>query len=203
MSDPSSILPTLQRKLKSRSMGAKLLVVCGLALVMTIPELFVSGLVEDRTERAASVLQEISNYVGGQQTFLGPTLAIPYIIPPQSAVDTAKHGVYLVFPAQAFATVKTVTQERRRSLFKVPVFQADLKLDATFDLAGVPASAPQGAEFDWSGAEIEVGIKDVRGALSDALITIGDKTTALAPAAISENIVFGEDQSQPLKLTLL
>jgi inner membrane protein len=65
-------------------MGMKLIVVCGLALVMTIPALFVGGLVSDRTSRAADVIREISGHVGGQQTFLGPTLAIPYNIPPQS-----------------------------------------------------------------------------------------------------------------------
>lgn len=68
---------SLQSKIKSRSMGLKLIVVCGLALLMIIPALFVGGLVEDRTKRAADVIKEISGHVGAQQTFLGPTLAIP------------------------------------------------------------------------------------------------------------------------------
>src|SRR6185369_722668 len=103
-----------------------------------------------------------------QQILLGPTLAIPYSISPRSPVDSAKHGMYLVFPAQASAALKIATEERRRSLFKVPVFQADLKLDATFDLTGVPAAAPQNAELDWSRSEIVVGVSDARGALADA-----------------------------------
>ena len=49
----------------SRSMGMKLITVCGLALVMTIPALFVGGLVEDRTHRAAGVLKEIGGRAGG------------------------------------------------------------------------------------------------------------------------------------------
>ena len=130
MNDSSMLQSGLQTKLRSRSMGMKLIVVCGLALLMTIPAFFVSGLVDDRTNRAADVIKEISGHVGGQQTFLGPTLAIPYNIPAQSQSDIAKHGVYLVFPAQASAVLKTTTEERRRSLFKVPVFQADLKFDA-------------------------------------------------------------------------
>jgi len=78
MSDLSMHLSNLPARMKSRSMGVKLIVVCGLALVMTIPALFVGGLVEDRTTRAADVTKEISSHVGGQQTFLGPTIAIPY-----------------------------------------------------------------------------------------------------------------------------
>jgi inner membrane protein len=192
----------LQTKINSRSMGVKLIVVCGLALVMTIPTLFVGGLVEDRTKRAADVVQEVSGHVGGQQTFLGPTLAIPYNIPSLSETDVAKHGVYLVFPARASAALNTTTVERRRSLFKVPVFQADLKMDAAFDLTGVPAAAPQGAELDWSHAEIEVGVSDARGALADATITRDGKTSTLVPAQIADDIFVGGDQSQHAKLTL-
>jgi inner membrane protein len=180
-------------------MGVKLLVVCGLALVMTIPAFFVEGLISDRTSRAADVVREISSHVGGQQTFLGPTLAIPYSIPNG---DSAKHGTYLVFPTQASASVKTKTEERRRSLFKVPVFQADLKLDATFDLTGVPAAAPQGAELDWSRAEFVVGVSDARGAMADAKLTASGKTVTLAPAQSAPDMSIGEDQSQPVKLTL-
>jgi inner membrane protein len=198
-----SMLPSkLQGGIRSRSMGVKLIVVCGLALVMTIPALFVGGLVEDRTKRAAEVAKEISGHVGGQQTFLGPTLAIPYSIPPQSPADYAKRGMYLVFPVRATAVVKTATEERRRSLFKVAVFQADLKLDATFDLTGVPAAASQSAELDWSRAEIIVGVSDARGALADAMLTTDGKTAMLVPAEIATDIFIGGDQSQHIKFTL-
>ena len=187
---------------RSRSMGVKLIVVCALALLATIPAFYVGSLVEDRTQRAAEVVKEISRHVGGQQTFLGPTLAIPYYIPPQSAHDVAKHGIYVVFPAGASGAITTTTEERHRSLFKVPVFQADLNLDATFDLAGVPAAAPRNAELDWSRAEIVVGVSDARGALADATLTMDGKTSTLVPAEIAQDISISGDQRQPVKLTL-
>ncbi|MGB6688337.1 MAG: inner membrane CreD family protein [Terracidiphilus sp.] len=142
MNDTPMLLSSLQSRLKTRSMGMKLIVVCGLALAMTIPALFVEGLVEERTQRAADVTREIANHVGGQQTFLGPTLAIPYTVPAQTTGSAPEHGTYLIFPVQGAATVKTRTEERRRSLFKVPVFEADLRFDAAFDLTGVPLAAP-------------------------------------------------------------
>jgi inner membrane protein len=182
-------------------MGLKLIVVSGLALLMTIPALFVSGLVEDRTKRADDVTHEISGLVGGQQTFLGPTLTVPYTVPAQPNGDPSKHGLYVVFPAQAVAVVKTRTEERRRSLFKVPVFQADLSLDATFDLTSVPEAAPAGAELDWSRAEIEVGVSDARGALADAILSMNGKTATLIPAENIEDLSAGDDQSQHIKLT--
>jgi inner membrane protein len=203
MSDLSKFQSGLQTSVKSRSMGVKLMVVCGLALLMNIPALFVGSLVEDRTARAGDVTKEISSHVGGQQTFLGPTLAIPYVIPPQSVTETAKHGIYLVFPTRASSVVKTATEERHRSLFKVPVFQADLKFDAAFDLTGVPAAAPKDAELDWSHAEIVVGVSNVRGALADAMLMAGGRTVTLVPAESGENLSIGGDESQHIKLALL
>ena len=121
---------------RSRSMGIKLVVVGFLALLMAIPSFFVVDIVEERTNRAKDVIQEISNHVGGQQIFLGPVLAIPYTIPPSYKGGVGATGVYVVFPIEGDAAVKVRTEQRRRSLFKVPVYQAELKFDATFDLTG-------------------------------------------------------------------
>jgi len=183
-------------------MGLKLFVVCALALAMTVPAFFVDDLVDERTHRADEVVKEISSHVGGQQTFLGPTLAIPYTLPPQSAAEQARHGIYVIFPAQASATLKTSTQERRRSLFKVPVFQADLNFNASFDLTGLPTAAPPNAELDWSRAEIVTGVTDPRGALSDGALTTAGKTITLAPATVAETLSIGPDLTRQLKLTL-
>jgi inner membrane protein len=203
VNDLSTLPGDLVARMRSRSMGLKLIVVCGLAVLMFVPALFVWLLVEDRTHRAADVVSEISGHVGGQQTFLGPTLAIPYTIPAQSPTEPAKHGMYLVFPTRASGAVKVATEERHRSLFKVPVFQADAKLDASFDLAGVPAAAPPGAELDWSQAEMVVGVSDARGALADATVTAGGKTGTLFPAAVAQSMSLGGEQGPQLRLTLL
>jgi inner membrane protein len=191
-----------QVKINSRSMGVKLIVVCGLAVSMTIPGLFVRGLVKDRATRAAEVVRQISDYAGGQQTFLGPTLAIPYKISPQSPANRSRRDIYLVFPTVGSAILKTATEERRRSLFKVPVFQADVRLNSTFDLAGVPTTAPQGGELDWNRAEIIVGVSNAHGALADAMLTANGKTTALVPAEIAPDITIGTDDSSRIRLTL-
>lgn len=167
---------------RSRSMGLKLLLVCALALLMTIPSLFVNSLVEERTMRAKDVIDEISGRAGGQQTFLGPSLSIPYSVPPlyKGAVPTS--GIYVVFPAKGDASIKIRTEERHRSLFKVPVYEAELKFEATFDLTGVPSAAPAGAELDWTRAAIVIGVSDARGALADGTLTVNGKTSTFVPA---------------------
>jgi len=149
---------------------------------MTIPSLFVDSVVEERTKRAKDVVEEISGRAGGPQTFLGPSLSIPYSIPPLFKGASPTLGVYVVFPTKGDARLKIQTEERRRSLFKVPVYQAELKFDATFDLTGVPSAAPAGVELDWSRAAIVIGASDARGALADGTLTVNGKTSTFVPA---------------------
>jgi len=108
----------------------------------------------------------------------------------------------VVFPREASAILKTVTEERHRSLFKVPVYQADVKLEAAFDLADIPAAVSPGAELDWSRGEIVVGVSHARGALGDAVLEADGKIIVLTPAKIAPDIVLGDDQSGWMKLTL-
>ncbi len=178
---PALPLTTFLRD-RSRSMGLKLVVVSFLALLMSIPAFFVINIVQERANRARDVVEEISKHVGGQQTFLGPALAIPYTVPPPSRYSAGASGYYIVFPVQGDADVKLHAEQRRRSLFTVPVYQADLNFNAAFDLAGVPAAAPVGASLDWSRARIVIGVSNAHGALADGVLTINGKSFTFAPA---------------------
>jgi len=71
MTDASIFQSGIQANFKSRSMGLKLLVVCVLAMLMTIPTLFVWGLVEERSQGAENAAQQSSSHMAEQQTFLG------------------------------------------------------------------------------------------------------------------------------------
>jgi inner membrane protein len=193
--------PGAGARISPRSIGVKLIVVCGLAISMTIPGLFVGGLIDERTNRSAEVVRQISGSSGGQQTFLGPSLVVPYRV--QRSASSSALDVYAVFPADASATLRTVTEERRRSLFKVPVFRADLKFDATFDLTGTPSALPPGLELDWDRAEMVVGVSDVRGALEDAKLTANGKDMVLVPSQALPETTIGGDQKGRLTLTLL
>ncbi len=183
-------------RLPSRSMGAKLLLVCGLALLMSIPALFVFALLMDRTHRASEVEHEIGGVVGGRQTFLGPVVAVPYRIP-AATNGQAQVGVYVVFPERGSAKVSSTTELRRRSLFSVPMYKADLDFNADFDLSGVSTSTPPGAVLDWSRSQILVGASDLRGAGSDMTLKVGGKSLVMAPASMG--FFAGSDASEILR----
>jgi len=203
MTNSSILQAGAQPASNSRSMGIKLIVVCAMAVAMTIPSFYVGALVDERAKRAGEVDCQISAYAGGEQTFLGPTLVIPYKTPQTSSDKLSLRHVYWIFPKAGSAVLKTVTEERRRSLFKVPVFQADVKLDGEFDLTGAPAEPPEGAELDWNRAEIVVGITNARGALSDGTLAANGKSITLVPSEITPDIVIGSNEGGRLRLMLL
>ena len=175
-------------------MGLKLLLVCALALLMSIPALFVFGLLIDRTNRAETVASEVGGMMGGPQTFLGPVIAVPSSQtetgttgnPP--AVTSVQSGVWYIFPAQGRATATTESEVRSRSLFRVPVYEADIAFTARFDLADAGADAPSGARLDWSRAELIMGASDARGAKADIVATIGGRSASLTPALVASTV---------------
>jgi inner membrane protein len=181
MSERPALLPR-------RSQGLKLLLVCGLALVMSIAALFVFLLLSDRTNRAREVTSEISTVVGGAQTFLGPVLVVPYVQPADDPKAAPTRGVFTIFPVNGEAQVAAKSELRSRSLFKVPIYKADVAFKAHFDLTGVAAQAPQGAALDWSRSELIVGASDARGAQADVLMSVGGQQRLVSPAStISES----------------
>jgi inner membrane protein len=188
---------------RTRSFGLKLILVCGLALFMTLPAVFVSDLVADRRHRAEDVVKDVGSHVGGPQTFVGPTLAVPYSVPSKMPNAQAEKGVYLIFPAQGKAEVQTITSERHRSIFRVPVFQADLKLHSAFDRIGTPTAAPTGAEFDWKRAEIIVSVTDARGALADITLEENGRTDTLTPSDLADQVTFAGNDNPRQKTVLL
>jgi inner membrane protein len=183
----------IKQGMPKRSMGIKLIVVCSLALLMTIPSFFVDSLIDDRTHRAAAVATEIGGLVGGPENFLGPTLAVPYH--DMDAQGKPENGLYLVAPATGDVVVTTTTQERHRSLFKVPVYQADITFHAAFDLSGIPHGS--GAVLDWDRATIVVGAADARGALADATLTSGGGSVKTFIPATSLGTVTVPDTGVP------
>ena len=74
MSDFSNAQANFPARITSRSMGMKLMLVGMLALFMTVPSLFVGGLVDERARRAEDATKQMSSNAGGQQTFFGSSI---------------------------------------------------------------------------------------------------------------------------------
>jgi inner membrane protein len=76
MNDFSMAQPNPQAAFLSRSMGTKLILVSILAILMTIPSFFISGLVDERSQGPESVVQQGTGQAPTQHTIPGSTIKL-------------------------------------------------------------------------------------------------------------------------------
>ena len=177
---------------KSADWGAKAMLVFALAVLMAIPGFFVFSLVLDRQHRAETVTQQVSALQGGSQQLLGPMLIAPYVAPRPPANDAngvphpqpPESGWYVVSPDEGTAIVSLKTASLHRSIFNVPVYEAQADIDARFSPPPASVNLPAGSTINWQAARLVVGFSDLRGAKSDVTGVFTDPT-AKTPLAFS------------------
>jgi len=161
------------------SYSLKLVILCGLVLIMAIPAMFVSYLVFERSSRADEAVQEVSSRYGGAQIMSGPILALPswrntalkldgFDLPPHKP-DAAQ---YVIFPDTGMGTLNGLESiPRKRGLFTVPTYQGDVEFSAQFpNIKDVTVQT--GRQFDFEKAVVFFAISDPRGLLSDPVLEI-------------------------------
>jgi inner membrane protein len=174
----------------SGSLGLKMLLVCGLVLLMFVPLLFVEAIVRERQARANSVTQDLSVQAGGQQTLGGPMLLVPYERRESYndaqgvARERTVRGSYIVFADTGSANATLTLKERRRGIYRAASYDADTVLSATFRPGDALRGAPPGLNFDWTGVRVVMFVSDARAVRSAAELTYSDGTKAtLEPMA--------------------
>lgn len=175
-------LPLLSGLLPQRSAGLKLILVCGLALLMAIPAMFVYGIVRERSTGQIEAISAISEGVGGQQSVLGPVLAVPYEQVPNPLRPQQKtYGIAVAYAEEGTANASATVAERRRGIYIVPVFDTAVNFTARFDPAALRNAVPRDATPLWSEARLFTGISDTRGIRDAVSVTLNGRALNLEP----------------------
>ena len=166
-----------------RSAGLKLILVCALALLMAIPALFVYGVVYERSTREQAAVADVSQRFGGAQSVLGPVLAVPWSrTPDPKKPDAVEYGFAIAYAETGTASADVAVEPRRRGLYTVPVFDAELDLEAVFDPAALRNAVPRDATAFWADARLYLGISDNRGVKDAFRVTANGRAVAIEPA---------------------
>lgn len=156
----STSLPGLRR-----SAGLKLILICGLVLLMAIPAMFIGAISYERSSAADEVTRQVTQRYGGQQTVIGPILSVPYET--ELSNGMVQTGHYILYPDSGEAVFKSVDVETKsQSLYKVPVYSAAGVLSATFKdpLSRLEKS---GVRLKRQDARFLISLSDVRGLKQD------------------------------------
>ncbi|MEM6901517.1 MAG: inner membrane CreD family protein, partial [Pseudomonadota bacterium] len=200
-SPPSGTRASFGGFIPQRSTGLKLLLVCGLALLMAIPALFVYGVVYERSQGADRALNDVASKVGGEQTVLGPVLAIPYSYAPDAdKPGEVVYGVGLVYPDTGTIEADVAVEERQRGIHLVPVYTADTSFTAVFDPETFSAAWPRGASPVWSDARFYMGVRDARGLKTAITATANAAPLSFEPATYGGSDTYSPVPSSDLRL---
>jgi len=198
------------------SLAIKLLAIGFIVLILLIPNAMIDSLIGERQLRQDMVAREVSQSWGGAQAIRGPLLSIPYSTW-QTRDDgkrtETRHTAWFL-PKQLNVTGELKHQIRKRSIFDVVLYQAEIQLAGAFEQPDFQALHIQPEDVRWSEARISVGINGMTGIKEMVLadwagealpMGPGTASTTLVPAGVSTEVPVSSDGknyafSIPIKL---
>lgn len=156
------------------------LIIGFLILIMLIPALFVSNLVNERKMRQREIVDEVSSKWSSAQTIAGPYLYVPYTV--KTLRDGKEEWVkdhFWILPESLKVTGNIDYNIRKRSIYNVLLYTANVKQLGDFIIkipAGIAAD-----KILWNEAQVCFGISDFRGIEEKVVINFGGREYELAP----------------------
>jgi inner membrane protein len=178
---PSALQGTL------RSPGAKFFVIGLIGFFLLIPASMVWMLVTERQDRAAGAQAEVAQSWGGAQTLGGVFISVPYET--QQEMQTAKGIVIqqvrktaIFLPEDITYKVGSRSDERKRGIFTVPVYDANVLVSGRFKRP-VPGDIGSFADADmrWSEAVLVMPVSDPRAIRAGAKVEIDGRPRTIEP----------------------
>ena len=176
--------PDMPEKRKFRdSVLFKMLVIGLLILALGIPLMMVRAQIREREQRRDSVVYEVAGTWGRAQTLGGPILTVPYLVHSKDEKGNVKTWTQLAhfLPETLKVDGRLFPELRRRAIFEVAVYRADLHASGTFQRPslGEWGIAPQ--DILWDAAYLSIGVSDMRGIRRNVRLVWGSKMLQLSP----------------------
>jgi inner membrane protein len=175
----------LARKLRWVALGA-------LLLVMQWPLSQIDSLVVERRERRNEASSEVAQHFGQPQTVIGPVLTVPYRVwkveewlsngKPQKKVTWQRAFAHFL-PAELHLEGSAVPEIRRRGLFEIPVYTAQLAVRGRFDAPDFSSWSVAPADVLWGEAWLSIEISDRKALTAPIQLTVGSESTSFEVGA--------------------
>jgi inner membrane protein len=200
--DPARLLEgagqLIDRVRGSTASLGKLALVGILMGLLLIPMGMVNGLIQEREKRRGEAEREVAGKWGGNQALSGPILTVPFRVhgtDAQGRPDTTlAHANFLPEDLDIAGTL--VPEIRRRGIFEIPLFQADLEIKGRFLQ---PSFAPWKAKPEdilWDEAYLTFHVPDLRTVNDAAPVDWAGRAGNLAPENLPGSPVYGGLQTR-------
>lgn len=170
-----------------RSPGAKFFIIGLIGFILLIPASMVWVLVTERQDRAAEAQADVAQSWGSAQTLGGVFISVPYET--QQEMHSAKGVVIqqvrktaVFLPEEITYKVGSRSDERKRGIFTVPVYDAAVQVTGRFKRP-VPGDIGNlvDADVSWSEAVLVMPVSDPRAIRAGAKVQIDGRARTIEP----------------------
>ena len=184
-SQVSSFSKTMQSKLRP-------LFIAVLALLFLIPLGMVDDIVRDRTQYRDESVRSIAASWADTQTVTGPVLVIPYTVMEKAEnFDSEKNKIVITnnkvtrkqvaIPATLNIATSLESEERKRGLYKIPVYVASISMTGQFTKIKEAFAAITSENGTLEQPFLSMAVNDIRGIGGIPVITLNDRTYTPQP----------------------
>jgi inner membrane protein len=160
---------------------ARILFIGFLVLLLQIPTVMLQNLIQDRQSIRQEAVTGITQSWGRGQMVIGPRLAVPYakrvIVDNKERVQYS-YGVFL--PESLKITGDLKTEVRKRGIFEVPVYIANLKITGQFSRPDFSSWGVRPEDINWNAAELNLQISDAHAIQNQAVLQWNQKDVPFA-----------------------
>ena len=176
------------------SLSFRSLLVGLLMLLLLIPLILVDSIVNERSHYYTSVINDIAKGWGGNQTIIGPILAVPYV-EHQTSIETVTDTngesktvskdvfidkTMIVLPEVLAIKATLKERHRKRGIYDALLYKADLNLRGKFNLDSLPTEGNK-YTIRWKKAWLAVGVSDTKAISSTSPLRWGDSSAKFDP----------------------
>jgi Inner membrane protein involved in colicin E2 resistance len=159
----------------------KIIIIALLVLLSFIPMSMIRGLISERFKLESSAIKEVSEKWSGKQTVTGPYLTLDYTklrTTTANGVEVAKKvtDYITLLPNELEINTQLETQERKRGIYQVNVYNSVITMKGTFNYAELKKQGVAIEHLQFNKATLCLGISDMKGIGEQIRFTLGDNT---------------------------
>jgi inner membrane protein len=194
-----------------RSLGYRFIIVGVLTLLMVIPLILASEVINSRKDYSRDAMREVGREWGGPQVISGPTLVVPVqetvertlreqVTDPASGEvrldaqgnplmrsvtrrETVWREAIYVNPGRFDVTIDTQTEMRHRGIFNVPVYRAAVDMSFDFPTEQIAAQASGDEVIRWDAAYLTFNISSNAALRGEATLVVEGEEVPIEPLA--------------------
>jgi len=184
-----------------KSAGFRFFVVGILVLLMFIPLFFVGEIIDSRADYNRQTIWDVGNEWGGAQTVSGPLLVIPVEGPVEREVErevtdpntgwtrkqtvtevvTVRKPAIYVLPEDIAVDVATEAEERKRGIFRVPVYTSRVGMEFSLAVDALTDHVEPDETVLWDQAVLQVGLSSNSVLRGETALTVGGEPVQFEP----------------------